>query len=100
VGGVAAATLEGGGVLQFLVGTERRVPAIDICSGRTGTLLRRFHPFPSGVTGVAHVRLMVQDGVPEPVVSDPGQGTVLLDARDPSGVRLSAQIVMLGGSRG
>jgi hypothetical protein len=91
------AVLEGDGFLQFIAGTERGgVPAIDVYSGRTGSLLRQFNPFPAGFTGVAHITLIAKGGVPELVVSDPGQGTVVLDAR----TLLSPHIVVLGGSRG
>jgi hypothetical protein len=75
-GSVVAATLEGDGFLQFIVGTHRGgVPAIDIYSGRTGRLLRQFNPFPPGLTGVAHLSLQP----PALVVSDAGQQTVVLD---------------------
>jgi hypothetical protein len=41
-------------------------------------LLRQFRPLLVGFTGVAYVRLIAQDGVHELVVSDPGQGTIVL----------------------
>jgi hypothetical protein len=78
VGGVVA-VLQGDS-LQFIVGTERGVPVIDVYSGRTGALLRQFAPFPVGVHGVARVSLRLDDGVPELVVRVPGQRAILLDA--------------------
>jgi hypothetical protein len=41
------------------------VPAIDISSGRTGKRRRRVYPFPAGATGVAPIKRIDHDGVPE-----------------------------------
>jgi hypothetical protein len=94
-GGGMVAVLEGDG-LQFIVGTESGVPAIDVYSGGTGSLLRQFSPFPGGRpqgrTGVARVSLREDNGVPELVVSAPGQGIILLDAR----TLLSPSVVVFG----
>jgi hypothetical protein len=93
-GGVVA-ILAGDGFLQFLVGTEAGgVPAIDIYSGSTGTLLRQLSPFPArhAGSGVARVSLREQGGVPVLVVSAAGQPAILLDAR----TLLSPRIVRFG----
>ena len=72
------------------------MPVVAVYSGLDGTLLRQFNPFRTGVRGVAAVSLREDNGVLELVVSDPGQGTVILD----TDALLSGRIRVLGGTHG
>jgi hypothetical protein len=80
--GGLVATVGPDGFLLFILGTERNgKPSVAVFSGQTGALLRTFDPFRSSFKGLAHVRMLTSHGVPKLVVSDPGQGTIILDAR-------------------